>query len=724
MQVWLILNVDESIPLQGKVKWLKIPAAYLARWSNLGWCAAKGPWGLADCRSIDRGITEAHNHASRREINKPTKGRRDTIAANQYHLQKDRKVLEALITTLPRSQQRQCEKMGGGPTPDPTPPPSEDEAPREEACSKPKPSACEPPDTAKPPPYCDTNPWGVPVMNGTPTPSCPPAPPGPAPAYDVRPVDPSTIHGTGGSGEGYSPTAMGYPIQGPQPAQAWTMAPLVVDPPPTPVLMTPVMHLTARQAPVVVTWGKSVLPSPREDPDPGPAQNAEEEWETQGRRGGRSATRERRKIRLIPGRRGPGAEMTEEEETDDVKEDPDQEPTHRRSYSLEEEEEEERLREERYDREYHENLAPRRRRSLSPHQEAPRVRQKDPCEGRRTAAPRSSGHLDDLIDLEAVPAPRSRRSSSPLPAMSASGPRQEAPAKPRHPSLAQASWPQHSTPLDTLPRGPPRMTVQAPRTREVTRPEPPRDWSSSEEDEPGPTHHSLPACLSGPLAQSLLTPTPIGVRTRARAKSAQHPGEANYMAPLVELGPGAGMRYAAWTHRDKKALEEDLPPLDEGTGKWIRTFEKKTAGEALCMGDVRSILTSVSTWEVLKDVEKKAGTDRLPDNQEFDPVRNDFWIQLRAKHPAKDRGKAPLEGVTHKPHESTSEYLTRCTNQWTDHTGEPYTANTVAQAMFRMALIGGLPKEVQMALENVVGLANKPQREWEDHIRHFTEKYN
>ncbi|KAK0136618.1 hypothetical protein N1851_027221 [Merluccius polli] len=177
------------------------------------------------------------------------------------------------------------------------------------------------------------------------------------------------------------------------------------------------------------------------------------------------------------------------------------------------------------------------------------------------------------------------------------------------------------------------------------------------------------------------------------------------MAPLVELGPGAGTRYAAWTHRDKKALEEDLPPLDEGTGKWIRTFEKKTAGEALCMGDVRSILTSVSTWEVLKDVEKKAGTDRLPDNQEFDPVRNDFWIQLWAKHPAKDRGKAPLEG-------------------WTDHTGEPYTANTVAQAMFRMALIGGLPKEVQMALENVVGLANKPQREWEDHIRHFTEKYN
>ncbi|KAK0146709.1 Gag-pol polyprotein [Merluccius polli] len=196
------------------------------------------------------------------------------------------------------------------------------------------------------------------------------------------------------------------------------------------------------------------------------------------------------------------------------------------------------------------------------------------------------------------------------------------------------------------------------------------------------------------------------------------------MAPLVELGPGAGMKYAAWTHRDKKALEEDLPPLDEGTGKWIRTFEKKTAGEALCMGDVRSILTSLSTCEVLKDVEKKAGTYRLPDNQEFDPVRNDFWDQLRIKYPAKDLGKAPLEGVTHKPHESASEYLTRCANQWADHTGEPYSANNAARAMFRMALIGGLPKEVQAALENVVGLANKPRREWEDHIRHFTEKYN
>ncbi|KAK0145372.1 hypothetical protein N1851_015713 [Merluccius polli] len=61
------------------------------------------------------------------------------------------------------------------------------------------------------------------------------------------------------------------------------------------------------------------------------------------------------------------------------------------------------------------------------------------------------------------------------------------------------------------------------------------------------------------------------------------------------------------------------------------------------MGDVRSILTSVSTWEVLKDVEKKAGTDRLPDNQEFDPVRNDFWIQLRTevKPPSKVDPQAP-----------------------------------------------------------------------------------
>ncbi|KAK0140845.1 Gag-Pol polyprotein [Merluccius polli] len=411
--------------------------------------------------------------------------------------------------------------------------------------------------------------------------------------------------------------------------------------------------------------GESVLPGPRDDPDPEPAQEDEEGWETQGRRSGKSATRGRRKIHLIPGCRGPGAEMTEGEETSDVKEDPDQEPTDGESYSLEGEEEEERLREERYDREYHENPSPRRRRSLTP-------RPRSLYGQRHPAAPRSSGHLDDLIDLQALAGLRDRRSSGPLPAASASGPRPETPAKPRHPSHAQARYPQHSTPLDSLPRGPPRMTVQATRTRETTRPEPPRDWSSSEEDEPGPTHHSLPACLSSPLVHSLLTPTPIGVRTRARAKSAQHQGEANYMAPLVELGPGAGMRYAAWTHRDKKALEEDLPPLDEGAGKWIRTFEKKTSGETLCMGDVRSILISVSSWEVLKDVERKAGTYQLPDNREFDPVRNDFWDQLRAKYPTKDRGKAPLE----------------------------------------------------VSLENVVGLANKPQREWEDNIFHFTEKYN
>ncbi|CAL8253038.1 unnamed protein product [Merluccius merluccius] len=164
------------------------------------------------------------------------------------------------------------------------------------------------------------------------------------------------------------------------------------------------------------------------------------------------------------------------------------------------------------------------------------------------------------------------------------------------------------------------MMVRTTRTRETTRSELPRDWSQerrsfSDEDEPGPTHHSLPACLSSPLVHSLLTPTPIGVRTRAQAKSAQPQGEINYMAPLVELGPGAGMKYAASTHRDKKALEEDLPQLEEGAGKWIRTFEKKTSGETLCMGDVRSILISVSSWEVLKDVERKAGTYQLPDNR-------------------------------------------------------------------------------------------------------------
>ena len=42
------------------------------------------------------------------------------------------------------------------------------------------------------------------------------------------------------------------------------------------------------------------------------------------------------------------------------------------------------------------------------------------------------------------------------------------------------------------------------------------------------------------------------------------------MYPLMDT-PTARPMYVPWTHRDLKGLVDDLPPIKEGAGKWIRT---------------------------------------------------------------------------------------------------------------------------------------------------------
>ena len=79
--------------------------------------------------------------------------------------------------------------------------------------------------------------------------------------------------------------------------------------------------------------------------------------------------------------------------------------------------------------------------------------------------------------------------------------------------------------------------------------------------------------------------------------------------------------YVPWTHRDLKGLVEDLPPIKQGAGKWIRNLEQLTTADRLTMGDIRAVLMRGEGPRAVNDVENVARTTREPDNAPFDPYR-------------------------------------------------------------------------------------------------------
>ena len=188
------------------------------------------------------------------------------------------------------------------------------------------------------------------------------------------------------------------------------------------------------------------------------------------------------------------------------------------------------------------------------------------------------------------------------------------------------------------------------------------------------------------------------------------------MYPLMDTPAGRTM-YVPWSHRDLKGLVDDLPPVKEGAGKWIRTLEQLTATDRLTMEDARAVLMQGAGPRAVQDVENVARTTRQPDDPPFDPYCPVWWDALRGLFPAQNSA-ACMTGLKRKPGESAGEYLNRATEQWRDGFGTRPGASDAKEAMFRVAVVTGLSPKIRIALKTVIGLGRMSTLDWGEAITH------
>ena len=174
------------------------------------------------------------------------------------------------------------------------------------------------------------------------------------------------------------------------------------------------------------------------------------------------------------------------------------------------------------------------------------------------------------------------------------------------------------------------------------------------------------------------------------------------MCPLTD-SPNGHPLYTPWTHRDLNGLMDELPPIKDGAGKWIRTFERKTTADRLTVGDVRAVLMQGAGPRAVRDGDAAAGAIRQPDNSPLDPFRPGWWDSPRDLYPTLNSG-ARMSDPARKCGETTGEYRTR--------------ANYATEAAFRTAVVNGFSPKTRESLNSVIGLGEMGQRAWEQAVVH------
>ncbi|KAM8858537.1 uncharacterized protein AB9W97_019055 isoform 1-T4 [Spinachia spinachia] len=179
--------------------------------------------------------------------------------------------------------------------------------------------------------------------------------------------------------------------------------------------------------------------------------------------------------------------------------------------------------------------------------------------------------------------------------------------------------------------------------------------------------------------------------------------------PLLRKTNGQ-REFVPWSHRDMETMEKELPPLGEGANPWILHFETQTTADKLALGDVRALIARLEGTVNLEALEVRAKTTNLNDKDPFDEVRGAFC-------------KAMLDTLEMKPGEEIFQYVRRAETEWRMATGERHNKDRTTAVIWRHTVQKGLPKAVQTALEGVVGLNNKKESDWKDHLTHFYKIY-
>ncbi|KAJ8369282.1 hypothetical protein SKAU_G00093100 [Synaphobranchus kaupii] len=195
------------------------------------------------------------------------------------------------------------------------------------------------------------------------------------------------------------------------------------------------------------------------------------------------------------------------------------------------------------------------------------------------------------------------------------------------------------------------------------------------------------------------------------------------MAPL--LSKGGRPQYIPWGSQDLQNLITTLPEIQDGAAIWIRKLEEEMMRKTMALGDVKALLTKVVGKEKMLDIIDQAGytgaEKSAVDGRKFDQYRQRIWDSLRKAYPTRP-STAMLKGVPIKEGESAAAYVENQLRNWRMTLDRNIQGDPIMTAMFRAAILEGLPELAKSRLEEVVGLSSKTHREFVDHVIHAVER--
>ncbi|KAJ8369490.1 hypothetical protein SKAU_G00095180 [Synaphobranchus kaupii] len=177
--------------------------------------------------------------------------------------------------------------------------------------------------------------------------------------------------------------------------------------------------------------------------------------------------------------------------------------------------------------------------------------------------------------------------------------------------------------------------------------------------------------------------------------------------------------------KDLQNLITSLPDIQDGAAIWIRKLEEEMMGKMMALGDVKALLGKVVGREKMLDIIEQAGYKGAEksdvDGKQFDPYRQKIWDSLRKAYPTRP-STAMLKGIPIGEGESPAAFVENQFRSWRMTLDKDIQGDPIMTAMFRAAILEGLPELAKSRLEEVVGLPSMPHREFVDHVIHAVER--
>lgn len=187
--------------------------------------------------------------------------------------------------------------------------------------------------------------------------------------------------------------------------------------------------------------------------------------------------------------------------------------------------------------------------------------------------------------------------------------------------------------------------------------------------------------------------------------------------------PGGTAEYKPWAHRDIQTLIDSLPAPEESGDRWVKAFESRTAADELTVGDMAAEMNRYMGDQEYREVMTAAGLRGMVGAAtRFDQYRGQAWDAVRCKYPTQPRPQL-MRTLTLEEEESVPVYMKKARGLWRQAWNEEPGKDTMKH-LFLANCMQGLPDQVQVECEKVVGITAKSVLEFTEIAQHHVEQWS